>query len=198
SPPKARQPSTSYCPATRSPGSSFGLNENRVPQLRQKPSVSPARPSWPRPTGCSQPAQKRRLSGTCGSARMALAGSRYGTGGISTSPAPSRPRAERPLVRRDPLVPRVPVVWRLPAVPDPAVPGPPDPADPPDPAEAAGAAARPQTLQYPSSMVPPQLVQVLMATPLPSSAPASCASSSVSPRTAQAAGWAPDGPARLG
>jgi hypothetical protein len=84
---------------------------------------------------------------------MALAGSRYGTGGISTSPAPSRPRADRPLVRRDPLVPRVPVVWRLPAVPDPpdpAVPGPPD-ADPdgPDPlgTEAAGAAARPQTLQ---------------------------------------------------
>jgi hypothetical protein len=84
---------------------------------------------------------------------MALAGSRYGTGGISTSPAPSRPRAERPLARRDPLVPRVPAVWRLPAVPDPpdpAVPGPPD-ADPdgPDPVgtEAAGAAARPQTLQ---------------------------------------------------
>src|SRR6185437_8161199 len=113
-------------------------------------------------------------------------------GGISTSPAPSLPRAERPLVRRDPLVPRVPVVWRLPAVPDPAA------ADPPDPAEPAGAAARPQTLQYPSSIVPPQLVQVLMATPLPSSAPASCASSSVSPRNAPAAGWAPDGPARLG
>jgi hypothetical protein len=76
---------------------------------------------------------------------MALAGSRYGTGGISTSPAPSRPRADRPLVRRDPLVPRVPLVWRLPAAPDP-----PD-ADPdePDPVgtEAAGAAARPQTLQ---------------------------------------------------
>jgi hypothetical protein len=83
---------------------------------------------------------------------MALAGSRYGTGGISTSPAPSRPRADRPLVRRDPLVPRVPVVRRLPAVPDPAVPEPPDP-DPPDacPPDAcppdAGAAARPQTLQ---------------------------------------------------
>jgi hypothetical protein len=81
---------------------------------------------------------------------MALAGSRYGTGGISTSPAPSRPRADRPLVRRDPLVPRVPVVRRLPAVPDPDVP---DPADPPDadPADGvwacAGAAARPQTLQ---------------------------------------------------
>ena len=56
---------------------------------------------------------------------MALAGSRYGTGGISTSPAPSRPRADRPLVRRDPLVPRVPLLWRLPAVPDP-----PDPAVP--------------------------------------------------------------------
>src|SRR4029077_15235850 len=99
---------------------------------------------------------------------MALAGSRYGTGGISTSPAPSRPRADRPLVRRDPLVPRVPMVRRLPAVPDPAEADPAE-ADPPDAdppgadapdAAPAGAAARPQTLQYPSSIVPPQLVQV--------------------------------------
>jgi len=37
--------------------------------------------------------------------------------------------------------------------------------------EAAGAAARPQTLQYPSSIVPPQLVHVLIATALPSSVP---------------------------
>jgi hypothetical protein len=107
---------------------------------------------------------------------MALAGSRYGTGGISTSPAPSLPRADRPLVRRDPLVPRVPAVRRLPAVPDPAVPEPPDPepadpdppdADPRDADPPDGAAARPQTLQYPSSIVPPQLVQVLIATPFP-------------------------------
>ena len=31
----------------------------------------------------------------------ALDGSRYGTGGISTSPAPSRPRDDRPLPRLD-------------------------------------------------------------------------------------------------
>jgi hypothetical protein len=36
---------------------------------------------------------------------------------------------------------------------------------------AVEAAARPQTLQYPSSIVPPQLVQVLIATSLPLSAP---------------------------
>jgi hypothetical protein len=41
------------------------------------------------------------FSGTRGSASTALAGSREGTGGISTRPAPSRPRADRPLVRRD-------------------------------------------------------------------------------------------------
>ena len=34
-------------------------------------------------------------------------------------------------------------------------------------AAGTGAAARPQTLQYPSSIVPPQLVQVLIATVLP-------------------------------
>src|SRR6266567_709883 len=122
---------------------------------------------------------------------MALAGSRYGTGGISTSPAPSRPRADRPLVRRDP---RVPEVRRLPAVPDPTDAEPPEAWDAPEAwdtltawdAAGAGAAARPQTLQYPSSIVPPQLVQVLIATALPSSAP-----SSVSPRTAPPAGRAP-------
>src|SRR2546429_274030 len=58
---------------------------------------------------------------------MALAGSRYGTGGISTSPAPSPPRADRPPVRREPPVPRGPGVRRLPALPDPAVPAPADP-----------------------------------------------------------------------
>src|SRR6185437_11338828 len=115
------QPSTSYCLATRSPGSSLGLNENRVPQFRQKPSVSPGLPSRPRPTGCSQLEQYRRFSGTRGSASTALAGSRAGTGGMSTRPAPRRPRADRLLVRLDPLVPEV---RRLPAVPDPD----PDPA----------------------------------------------------------------------
>jgi hypothetical protein len=45
--------------------------------------------------------QYRRFSGTRGSASTALAGSREGTGGISTRPAPRRPRADRPEVRRD-------------------------------------------------------------------------------------------------
>src|ERR1700745_870260 len=136
------QPSTSYCPATRSPGSRFGLKENRGPQLRQKPPVNPGCPSLSRPTGWSQPLQYRLFSGTCGLARTALAGSRYGTGGISTSPAPSRPRADRPLVRRDrerELRPDdvAPEVAR----------------EEPGAAEGAEAAASPQVSQYPSWMV---------------------------------------------
>src|SRR5947209_2793370 len=89
-PPWARHPTTSYWPATSSPGPSFGSNENAAPHLRQNPA---ARPGWPfrlRPTGSSQPAQKRRLSGTLGSVSTASAGSRAGTAGISTRPAPRR------------------------------------------------------------------------------------------------------------
>ena len=88
----------------------------------------------------------------------------------------------------------MPEVRRLPAVPDPDGPeaapdvdcldpeGPDGPDGPDDPdgagpgvadAADAGAAARPQTLQYPSSIVPPQLVHVLIVTALPSSAPPS-------------------------
>src|SRR5260221_13907850 len=94
-PPWARQPSTSYCPATSSPGASLGVNENWVPQRGQYPSASPGRPSLPRPTGRSQAPQNRLLSGTCGSARTALAGSRAGTGGTSITPAPRLPRDPR-------------------------------------------------------------------------------------------------------
>jgi hypothetical protein len=79
----------------------------------------------------------------------------------------------------------VPEVRRLPAVPDPDGPEAgaddglaPEGPDAPDadgawPAGAAGAevAARPQTMQYPSSIVPPQLAQVFIASVLPSSAP---------------------------
>src|SRR5260370_16827097 len=140
SPPKARPPSTSYCPATSSPAVSFGVNENRAPQFRQNPSVRPARPSRPRPTGCSQLAQKRLFSGTCGSASTALAGSRYGTGGISTRPAPSWPRADLPLVRREPFSPRLPEVRRLTADPDPDPE--PEPPDAEPAARGAVAAAR--------------------------------------------------------
>ena len=92
------------------------------------------------------------FSGTCGSASTALAGSRYGTGGISTRPAPSRPRADLPLARREPLSPEV--RW-LPADPEPvragrsgaerAGAGPPD-ADTVAGAS-AGAGASPQTVQ---------------------------------------------------
>ena len=46
-----------------------------------------------------------------------------------------------------------------------------DAADADEARDAAGAAARPQTLQYPSSIVPPQLVHVLIAAALPSSVP---------------------------
>src|SRR5947209_20240465 len=91
-PPWARQPTTSYWPATRSPGRSLGVNENGEPHLRQKPAVRPGAPSRPRPIGSSQLEQKRRLSGTTGSAMSASAGSRDGIGGISISPAPRRAR----------------------------------------------------------------------------------------------------------
>ena len=129
-----------------------------MPQFRQNPSVRPARPSFPRPTGCPQLPQKRLFSGTCGSASTALAGSRYGTGGISTSPAPAG-RADLPLVRREPTPAEV---RPLAARPEPE----PAPAIAADAATTAGAgavaAASPQTVQYPSSIVPPQLVQVLI------------------------------------
>src|SRR5690606_39298753 len=100
-PPWARQPSTSYCPPTRSPGRSFGVKENRVPHLGQNPSVRPGRSPRPRPTGSPQLLQKRLPSATCGSDSTAVDGSRYGTRGTSTSPAPSIPR--RPDDRVDPV-----------------------------------------------------------------------------------------------
>src|ERR1017187_10033422 len=150
SPPWARQPSTSYWPPIRSPDWSFGVKENGVPQLRQKPSVSPGRPSRARPTGCSHRGQNRLLSATCGSARTALAGSWAGTGGISSRPAPRFPRDDPLVLAR---VPRLPA-W--PPVPD--VNG-----NEPSPwltvtgtGSGTDAAAIPQTVQYPPSMLPPQ------------------------------------------
>ena len=83
------QPSTSYCPATSSPGTSLGLKEYRVRQLGQNPSVRPGRPSRDRPTGWPQLPQNRRFSGTWGLASTAVAGSSAGTGGTATRPAPS-------------------------------------------------------------------------------------------------------------
>ncbi|WP_245920240.1 hypothetical protein [Actinomadura mexicana] len=64
--------------------------------------------------------QKRRFSGTSGFSMIAEAGSRAGTGGTSTSPAPSIPRLAEPL---EP-VPRVPpreAVRPDPTLPDPLV-----------------------------------------------------------------------------
>ena len=63
-PPCARQPTTSYWPPTRAPGSSFGVNENGVRHFGQKPSVRPGRPSRERPTGAPQMEQKRLSSAT--------------------------------------------------------------------------------------------------------------------------------------
>src|SRR5271166_1358389 len=160
---------TTYWPATSSPGDSLGEKEKRVPQFRQNPSARPGRPSRGWPTSSPQFPQNRRFSGTRGSASTAASGSRYGTGGTSTSPAPSLPREDRPLPARVPRLPR-----RLP-VPADTEPGPQVPLAtlPPAPGtdmEAApvlapaataarltgtAAAARPQTSQYPSSIVPP-------------------------------------------
>jgi hypothetical protein len=142
----------------------LGLKEKRVPHCRQNPSVRPGRPFADWPTRSPQFPQNRRLSGTRGSARIAVVGSRAGTGGTSTSPAPSAPREDRPLPDREPRVPRL-----LPE-PEPAVPEPEpvladqdlDPWPPLAPlaplgalAALAGAGAMPQTVQYPSSIVPP-------------------------------------------
>src|SRR3954454_9255512 len=103
-------PSTSYWPPTSSPSASFGVKENAVPQAPQKPSVRPGRSPRLRPTGSPQFPQNRLLSDTDGSVSTADAGSRYGTLGTSTSPAPSIPR--RPDVRDD-LVLRLVAVGRL-------------------------------------------------------------------------------------
>src|ERR1700733_10937571 len=133
-PPWARHPSTSYCPATSSPGTSLGLKEYLVRQFGQNPSVRPGLPSRDWPTSCPQLPQNRRLSGTRGSARTAVAGSSASTGGTSTRPAPSLPRDDRPPPGREP---RVPGPLPLPTLPRPvdhaaAEPDPlgPDPIDP--------------------------------------------------------------------
>ncbi|GLZ07102.1 hypothetical protein Acsp03_45680 [Actinomadura sp. NBRC 104412] len=79
--------------------------------------------------------QNRLASGTCGSDRTAEDGSRYGTRGTSTSPAPSMPR--RPEEREDPV--------RVDPVPVGPVPMDPRPADPPAVEPALGGI--PQTSQ---------------------------------------------------
>ncbi len=83
-------PATSYCPPTRSPAFSLGVNEKGLRQLGQKPSVRPGWPSRERPTAEPQFGQMRRSSGTIGSLSTAFAASTAGTGGMDVIPAPSR------------------------------------------------------------------------------------------------------------
>ena len=109
------------------------MKSKRSPQLGQKPDVRPGRPPWLRPTGLSQRVQKRRRSGTLGSAMTTVAGSIEVMGAISTTPAPTRLRRVVPLpvwalrvVRRDTSTrPEVRAVAVPPAAGDvPAAPGP--------------------------------------------------------------------------
>jgi hypothetical protein len=133
----------------------------------------PGRPSLDCPTSCPQFPQNRLFSGTRGSARIAVAGSRAGTGGTATSPAPSLPREDRALPGREPRVlGRLPVPTdtdpdpqpRLAAVAAPLTGGAAplaaagtDAGAEPAAARPAGTAtgASPQMVQYPSSIVPP-------------------------------------------
>src|ERR671917_374703 len=169
-PPWASAPPTSYWPATRSPACSFAVKSNRSPQLGQKPAVRPGLPPWPRPTGLSQRVQKRRRSGTLGSAMTTDAGSADAIGATSTTPAPTRLRRDVPLpvcvlrlVSRDTSTrPDVRPVAAGRADGDATVPGPlPEPLPVPLSVPlVAGAAplggAMPQVSQYPSAMVPEQ------------------------------------------
>src|SRR4051794_34262094 len=98
-----------------SPSLSFGVKLNGVRQCGQKPSARPGRPSRERPTGLPHLEQKRRSSGTRGSARIALLGSIAGTLGIVGRPAPRR----APRSRVD-EVPTLRVVLEPPARTDPS------------------------------------------------------------------------------
>ena len=121
-----------------------------------------ARPPVPAPPdGLLAAAQKRLFSATCGSASTALGRIpvRHRVGS-RPAPRPSRPRTDLPLVSLDPLPPEA---WRVAVNPEPAgaaleasgtAPG------------GAGAAASPSTVQYPSSIAPPQLMQVFIAVAL--------------------------------
>ena len=89
-PPWASAPTTSYCPATTSPGCSLTVNEYSAPQAGQKPSERVATFSAPWPTFAPQRGQTRASSGTSGLARTAFDGSIAGAGGTRVSPAPIR------------------------------------------------------------------------------------------------------------
>src|SRR5688572_17238235 len=83
-------PTTSYWPPTRSPGLSFGVNENLVRHFGQNPSARPGWPSRLRPTGAPQAGQKRFSSATSATAITASRGSPTGDDGTVVTPAPSR------------------------------------------------------------------------------------------------------------
>src|SRR6478752_6331732 len=150
-PPCATQPATSYWPATTSPLTSLGLNENGAPHLRQKPSSRPGVPSRDRPTGSLQRAQKRRFSATSGVAMIAVEGSRDGAAGRSMIPAPS-------WLREDPEA-RAVVPRRARAVAEPIVRATVSDGAGIEPTAAgapAGLGAMPHTSQYPSAIAPLQ------------------------------------------
>src|SRR6478672_1146325 len=110
-PPCARAPTTSYCPATRSPGWSFGVKEKAWPHAGQKPSARPGRPSLLRPTGLPHLAQLRLSSGTSGFFRTTLDGSTRGIGGMVVRPAPSRADRSRWDDERTRWVTPLPTRW---------------------------------------------------------------------------------------
>ena len=83
-------------------GAELGLErERRAALAAEARGRVPGASSRPRPTGSSQRAQKRRLSGTTAAASSSTAsdGSRNGTAGISTRPAPRRAARARAAVR---------------------------------------------------------------------------------------------------
>jgi hypothetical protein len=70
----------------------LAAKSKRAPHCEQNPDERPAWPFFPRPTGLSQRVQKRRPSGTLGSAMTTVAGSTVAMGAMSTTPAPIRLR----------------------------------------------------------------------------------------------------------
>ena len=100
-------PTTWYCPPTRSPGFSFGENENSWPHCGQSPGA-PGTAVDAAPDGLPHLEQVRLSSGTCGSGLIALLASTGGAGGTTVSPAPNwaaRTRCEPVRVRRVAVVP---------------------------------------------------------------------------------------------
>ena len=153
--------------AEREPGAAVAAEP-----LGQPGPAIPAAPDRLLAAGAKAPVLRHLRIGEHGTGRVAVGHRRD-----LHQARPSRPRADRPLVRRDPRLPEVRRLTadpRTPRTPRTRWPGPPE-AEAAAGAEAAarglwiwgGAAARPQTLQYPSSIVPPQLVQVLIATAPP-------------------------------